>query len=102
MSDLDETFTEASDGCYVQYNTISRSIKNFYVLLDSKKETWMKCGVSTWFLMSDLDETFTEASDGCFVQYNTKTNNSVLWSDLAWHTDTDARHLAGYKPAKKK
>ena len=37
MSDLDETFTETSDGCPLPSDTISRSIRNVYVLLDSRK-----------------------------------------------------------------
>jgi len=38
MSDRDETFTEASDGCSLQSDPISRFIKNIHVLLDSKKK----------------------------------------------------------------
>ena len=37
MSDLDETFTDTSDGCFLPSDTISRSIRNVHVLLDSRK-----------------------------------------------------------------
>ena len=37
MSDLDKTFTDTSDGCSLPSDTISRSIRNVYVLLDSRK-----------------------------------------------------------------
>jgi len=37
MSDLDETFTGTSDGYSLPSDTISRSIRNVHVLLDSKK-----------------------------------------------------------------
>ena len=66
MSDLDQSFTDTSDGCSFPSNTISRFIRNVHVLLDSRKG-----GVLTWFLMSDLDETFTDTSDECFLPYET-------------------------------
>jgi len=37
MSDLDETFTDTLDGCPLPSDTISSSIKNVLVLLDSRK-----------------------------------------------------------------
>ena len=37
MSDLDKTFTEGSDVCYLQSGAISKFIENVHVLLDSKK-----------------------------------------------------------------
>ena len=37
MSDLDETFTDTSDGCSLPSDTISRFIRNVHVLLDSGK-----------------------------------------------------------------
>ena len=69
LSDLDESFTDASDGSYLPSDTISRSIRN--VLQDSRKKLGRMGGVLTWFLMSDLDETFTDASDGCYLQSDT-------------------------------
>ena len=69
LSDLDESFTDASDGCYLPSDTISRSIRN--VLQDSRKKPGRMGGVLTWFLMSDLDETFTDTSDECFLPSDT-------------------------------
>ena len=37
MSDLDETFTDTSDGCSPTSDTISRSIRNVHVVLDFMK-----------------------------------------------------------------
>ena len=37
VSDLDETFTDTLDGCSLPSDTISRSIRNAHVLLDSRK-----------------------------------------------------------------
>ena len=37
ISDLDETFTDTSNGCSLSSVTISRSIRNVHVLLDSRK-----------------------------------------------------------------
>ena len=37
MSDLDETFTDTSDGCSLPSDTISRSIRNVHDHLDSRK-----------------------------------------------------------------
>ena len=37
MSDLDETFTDTSDGCSPPSDTISRSIRNVHVVLDFMK-----------------------------------------------------------------
>jgi len=37
MSDLDETFTDTSDECFLPSDTISRSIRNVHVLLESMK-----------------------------------------------------------------
>ena len=37
MSNLDETFTDTSDGCSLPSDTIYRSIRNFHVLLDTRK-----------------------------------------------------------------
>ena len=62
LSDLDESFTDASDGSYLPSDTISRSIRN--VLQDSRKKLGRMGGVLTWFLMSDLDKTFTDTNDG--------------------------------------
>ena len=67
LSDLDESFTDASDGCYLPSDT--RSIRN--VLQDSRKKLGRMGGVLTWFLMSDLDETFTKTSDGCSLASDT-------------------------------
>ena len=58
MSDLDETFTDTSDECSLQSDTISRSIWNIHVLLESRKrhggqeKFWHGC----WYY-SDLDKT---------------------------------------------
>ena len=37
MSDLDKTFTDTYDGCSLASDTISKSIRNVHVLLDSRK-----------------------------------------------------------------
>ena len=37
MSDLDDTFTQTSDECFLPSDTISRSIRNIHVLLESRK-----------------------------------------------------------------
>ena len=38
MSDLDETFTDTTDECSLPYDTISGSIRNIHVLLESRKK----------------------------------------------------------------
>ena len=48
MSDLDQSFTDTSDGCSFPSDTISRFIRNVHVLLDSRKG-----GVLTWRDMED-------------------------------------------------
>ena len=37
MSDLNETSTDTSDECFLPYETVSRSIRNTHVLLESRK-----------------------------------------------------------------
>ena len=37
MTDLDETFTETSDECSLPSDTISRTIRNIYLLIDFRK-----------------------------------------------------------------
>ena len=55
MSDLDETFTDTLDRCSLQYDTISRSIRNVHVLLYSRKrleDSWsfdMVPDVRSWW-----------------------------------------------------
>ena len=65
MSNLDETFTEASKGCPLLSDTISRSNRNLHVLLDSRKKLKRTDGVLTRFLKSNLEENFTKASKEC-------------------------------------
>ena len=53
MSDLDETFTDTSDECFLPSDTISRSIRNVHVLQDSRKnhvKTPPVLQVSSWSL----------------------------------------------------
>ena len=70
MSDLDETFTDTLDRCSLPSDTISRSIRNVYVHLDSMKRLGGQVEW-TWFLMSDLDETFTNTSEVCSLPSDT-------------------------------
>ena len=84
LSDLDESFTDASDGSYLPSDTISRSIRN--VLQDSRKKLGRMGGVLTWFLMSDLDETFKDTSDVFSLQSDT-----ISWSIRNVHVHQDSR-----------
>ena len=78
MSDLDETFTEASDGGSFQ----SSNHQECSSLPWLQEKTWRICGVLAWFLISDFDETFTEASDGGSFQYEEKWSLDIQMSDL--------------------
>ena len=90
LSDLDESFTDASDGCYLPSDSISRSIRNRNVLQDSRKKPGRMGGVLTWFLMSDLDETFKDASDVFSLQSDT-----ISWSIRNVHVLQDSRKRLG-------
>ena len=46
MSDVAENFTDTSDGCSLPSDTISRSIRNVHVLLDSRKR--LEGQVESW------------------------------------------------------
>ena len=74
--DIDETFSEASDGCSLPSDTISSFVRNLYVLLDSRKRlneqvvfwhgTWCQILTKTymvafydiliphWYMMNEL------------------------------------------------
>ena len=76
MSDLDETFTETSDGCSLPSDTISRSIRNVYVLPDSRKRLGRHV---------DVAETFTDTSDGCNFPSDTISRSIVLLESRKRH-----------------
>ena len=65
-SDLDEIFSNASLGCYEQLDTISNSIKNIHVLIDSRKihGGWRK----SEFLMVDNGLTFSNVFSFYFLK----------------------------------
>ena len=95
MSDFDETFTEASDGCSllsqklpmdVHSNlkpsagssgmTHKKELKGKYHTSPIYKTKYRNVHLTTdwfltWFLMSDLDETYTDTSDGCSLPSDT-------------------------------
>ena len=59
MSYLEETITEASDGCSLPSDNISGSsgMSKCPCPPRVKEKTWGTEKILTWFLMSDLDET---------------------------------------------
>ena len=71
MSDLDETFTETSDGCSLPSDTISRSIRNVHVLLDSSKGSHPKKKRLNFMTSSQF--------------HLSPTHHTLLWHNKLWH-----------------
>ena len=73
MSDLDKTFIEGSDVCYLQSGTI-QAHQGCPCPPRLQEETWRIGGVLTGFLMSNLHKTFRKASLGCSLLSETITS----------------------------
>ena len=93
MSDLDDTFTDTSDECFLPSDTISRSIRTIHVLLESQKrhggqeKSWHGCWYQILIKLSltlwmDVPSHLTPSPDPCplgLQEETWRTNGVLTW-----------------------